>query len=78
MAQNEIKKVGLGKALQKDWIDVTVLTTRYKLGHIHPITKMLWRAEDIFQKIPLNRYQMWQGAPLGQIKKGDALFPAKN
>ena len=42
------------------------------------ILSSLGLKEEIFQTMPLNRYQVWQGIALGNLHKGEALFPQKN
>lgn len=39
------------KISKDDMIDVTIPVYEPKNGHIHPVTQMLWRTEDIFQKM---------------------------
>lgn len=36
---------------EEDKIDVTIPVYEPRVGHIHPVTQMLWKTEDIFQKM---------------------------
>lgn len=45
-------KIVATKEMEKgEDIDVTAPGSETKLGHVHPITRMLWEAEEIFQKM---------------------------
>jgi len=47
----ELKKIIQNESLEKEWIDVTEPGISPEVGHIHPITQMLWRATDIFESM---------------------------
>lgn len=36
---------------EEDKVDVTIPVYEPRIGHIHPVTQMLWKSEDIFQKM---------------------------
>ncbi|MBN2015687.1 phenylalanine--tRNA ligase subunit alpha [Candidatus Dojkabacteria bacterium] len=55
------EKMKISKALDKDEeIDVTIPVKAQAIGHIHPITQMLWRAEEIFQKMGFEIFEPFE------------------
>ncbi len=49
--ETSLKKTTIKNVIQKDWIDVTIPTKEFKLGHLHPITQMRAKAVEIFQRM---------------------------
>ena len=47
----ELQKAKNVKIADSDKIDVTLPVYTPRKGHLHPITQMLWKTEDIFQKM---------------------------
>ncbi len=46
-----LSKKQLKKTIEKDWEDVTAPGILPKIGHVHPITQMMWKTTDIFQSM---------------------------
>lgn len=44
-------KIKHSKISDKEKIDITLPVNNPRIGHIHPVTQMLWRSEDIFQRM---------------------------
>jgi phenylalanyl-tRNA synthetase alpha chain len=49
--QLELKKKFLDEKLMKEKLDITLPSERYKAGSIHPITRVIYEAEQIFAKL---------------------------
>ena len=46
-----LRKSELEKGEKKDYLDITVPGKKLKLGHLHPVTKVIKRLSDIFEKM---------------------------
>lgn len=44
--------------LKKEWIDVSIPGEKPPLGHIHPVTQIIWQLTDIFEEMG---YQIMEG-----------------
>ena len=47
--EKDLQKGRISGLAEKEWIDVTAPGHGHKMGSLHPITQMMWKAEEIFQ-----------------------------
>ncbi|HEX9805163.1 MAG TPA: phenylalanine--tRNA ligase subunit alpha, partial [Candidatus Dojkabacteria bacterium] len=49
--EEKLKSDKFNETLKEEWLDVTVPVNTEGIGHVHPLTQMLWRVTDIFQSM---------------------------
>ncbi|HUS51937.1 MAG TPA: phenylalanine--tRNA ligase subunit alpha, partial [Candidatus Bathyarchaeia archaeon] len=57
----ENQRLGMGKkrgVVKKEWLDVTAPGKKPLVGHIHPVTQIIWELSEVFEQMG---YQIMEG-----------------